>query len=80
MKEVNKKKLRDLIEVAVALSIIGVPIFVAGFMVVLSSNWYCLLVKWLNTLPSQCNIHGFEFRTGYHNEIKSLVYLKIFLF
>lgn len=33
MKEVNKKKLRDLIEVAVALSIIGVPIFVAGFMV-----------------------------------------------
>ena len=22
-------------------------------------------MKWLNTLPSQGNIHGFEFRTGY---------------
>ena len=26
---------------------------------------YGLLVKRLNTLPSQGNIHGFEFRTGY---------------
>ena len=25
-----------------------------------------LLVKWLNTLPSQGNIHGFEFHTGHH--------------
>ena len=27
---------------------------------------YGLLVKWLNTLPSQGNIHGFEFHTGHH--------------
>ena len=26
---------------------------------------YGLLVKWLNTLPSQGNIHGFEFHTGH---------------
>mgnify|MGYP000952575331 CR=1 FL=1 len=30
-----------------------------------------LLVKWLNTLPSQGSIHGFEFRTGYHFSILS---------
>ena len=30
---------------------------------------YGLLVKWLNTLPSQGNIHGFEFHTGHHTLI-----------
>ncbi len=29
------------------------------------------LVKWLNTLPSQGSIHGFEFRTGYQYVTKT---------
>ena len=31
-----------------------------------------LLVKWLNTLPSQGNIHGFEFHTGHHIKVQDL--------
>ena len=38
-----------------------------------------LLVKWLNTLPSQGSIHGFEFHTGHHKKNKSLT-RKDFLF
>ena len=39
---------------------------------------YGLLVKWLNTLPSQGSIHGFEFRTGY--QISKLSPLGTFLY
>ena len=48
-------------------------------MLLLNTFIHGLLVKWLNTLPSQGNIHGFEFRTGYHIIITraSLVFLCI---
>ena len=34
---------------------------------------YGLLVKWLNTLPSQGSIHGSESRTDYHLKINRLI-------
>ena len=40
-----------------------------------------LLVKWLNTLPSQGNIHGFEFHTGHQlftMDLISLFFLAFF--
>ena len=39
-----------------------------------------LLVKWLNTLPSQGKIHGFEFHTGHHFNYKDLISLFFLLF
>ncbi len=45
----------------------------------LQGREYGLLVKWLNTPPSQGGIHGFEFHTDYQEMSRAVNLLFLFI-